>query len=144
MFSFQSLDTKVKTNVIFAVHTYLDESKSPMKFKYTNINVGNSMDAPSGKFTCKVPGYYQFSFFLRMNPDKDGDLSVRLEKTYANGGVTSWYATDADIKERVYGSLSFSWIVELDRSDSVTLNAYWGKPATGNPAKFSGHLLWST
>ena len=144
IFSFKSLDTKVNTNVIFAVEKFLDKSKFPMKFKNTIINLGNSMDAKSGTFTCKVPGYYEFSFHGRMYPDGAGDILVRLDKSTPNGVVTKFYAWDDRNKNREWGIGSSSWIVKLDRSDTITMNAHWGTPPSGEDALFSGHLIWST
>ena len=133
----------MNTNVIFAVYKYLDESNSPMKFKDTFINVGNSMDAESGIFTCEVPGYYKFSFDGTRKPDRDGDIRVRLRKSKANGTITNFDALGDRNKNREWGTTSFSWIVNLDRSDTITLNAFFGTHEANYYALFSGHLIWS-
>ena len=83
------------------------------------VNNGNTYDLSSGIFTAPKPGVYEFSVSVYI----DGSSSwhrVGIEKNNANELSFGSYARE---KNDNTGTVSFTWIMQLNQADTMRLKA---------------------
>ena len=103
-------------------------------------NIGNSFDLESGEFKTPLGGVYEFSFALSRD-DEPGTSYIIVEK---NGYKNMQFITNSNSDE--YGTLSFSWFMELEKDDEIRLKVkdepfYASSTANGI---FNGKYVGST
>ena len=84
-------------------------------FTTTHSNIGADFNVATGKFTCRIPGIYSFSFhimFVRESPNGQ----IQLQKN--NQGIVSVYH-DGDAQ--TYATESNGAILQLEVGDEVLL-----------------------
>ena len=119
-----------RTPVIFSA--YISPSSGSKKFtngtvikpyKGFKTNIGSSFNLEEGEFTAPVEGVYEFSFAISRNTDK-GTCYIIVEK---NSAKNLQFIADADSGE--LDTLSFSWFLELEKSDKIRLKVANNSPS---------------
>ncbi|XP_036040896.1 complement C1q tumor necrosis factor-related protein 4 isoform X3 [Onychomys torridus] len=115
-------------------------SEMAVTFDKVYVNIGGDFDAASGRFRCRVPGAYFFSFTAGKAPHKS--LSVMLVR---NRDEVQALAFDEQRRPGARRAASQSAMLQLDYGDTVWLRLH-GAPqyALGAPgATFSGYLVYA-
>lgn len=115
-------------------------SEMAVTFDKVYVNIGGDFDAATGRFRCRVPGAYFFSFTAGKAPHKS--LSVMLVR---NRDEVQALAFDEQRRPGARRAASQSAMLQLDYGDTVWLRLH-GAPqyALGAPgATFSGYLVYA-
>ncbi|XP_013369504.1 PREDICTED: complement C1q tumor necrosis factor-related protein 4 [Chinchilla lanigera] len=115
-------------------------SEMAVTFDKVLVNIGGDFDAATGRFRCRVPGAYFFSFTAGKAPHKS--LSVMLVR---NRDEVQALAFDEQRRPGTRRAASQSAMLQLDYGDTVWLRLH-GAPqyALGSPgATFSGYLVYA-
>lgn len=115
-------------------------SEMAVTFDKVYVNIGGDFDAATGRFRCRVPGAYFFSFTAGKAPHKS--LSVMLVR---NRDEVQALAYDEQRRPGARRAASQSAMLQLDYGDTVWLRLH-GAPqyALGAPgATFSGYLVYA-
>ncbi|KAM5248091.1 complement C1q tumor necrosis factor-related protein 4 [Ctenodactylus gundi] len=115
-------------------------SEMAVTFDKVYVNIGGDFDAATGRFRCRVPGAYFFSFTAGKAPHKS--LSVMLVR---NRDEVQALAFDEQRRPGARRAASQSAMLQLDYGDTVWLRLH-GSPqyALGAPgATFSGYLVYA-
>ncbi|XP_070284106.1 complement C1q tumor necrosis factor-related protein 4 [Myotis yumanensis] len=116
------------------------ETEMAVTFDKVYVNIGGDFDAATGRFRCRVPGAYFFSFTAGKAPHKS--LSVMLVR---NRDEVQALAFDEQRRPGARRAASQSAMLQLDYGDAVWLRLH-GAPqyALGAPgATFSGYLVYA-
>ena len=84
------------------------------------VNNGNTYDLSSGIFTAPKPGVYEFSVSVDVYTGIGGWHSIGIEKNNANELTFGSYARETNDNT---GTLSFTWIMQLNQADTIRLKA---------------------
>lgn len=114
-------------------------SEMPVTFDRVSVNIGGDFDAATGRFRCRVPGAYFFSFTAGKAPRRS--LSVMLVR---NRDEVQALAFDEQRRPGTRRAASQSALLQLAYGDTVWLRMHGSaKYALGAPgATFSGYLVY--
>ena len=105
------------------------------------VNNGNTYDLSSGIFTAPKPGVYEFSASVNRWGDSVDWARVGIEKNNANELTFGAYARETNDNT---GTLSFTWIMQLNQADTIRLKALQEIWCTSNAnCVFSGKFIRS-
>ena len=82
------------------------------------VNNGNAYDLSSGIFTAPKPGVYEFSASVYRGYNPTDWARVGIEKNNANELTFGAYLQNDNA-----GTLSFTWIMQLNQADTIRLKA---------------------
>ena len=107
-----------------------------MKFNDVSLNIGNSYNPSTGKFTAPVDGIYQISFsYLQKNAYQSHVQLIKDGNTY----------TELHANHKNYDQLSKTVLIQLKKSQTVWVRlvkgstyAVYGK---GRYTTFGGYLI---
>ncbi|XP_059565369.1 complement C1q tumor necrosis factor-related protein 4 [Myotis daubentonii] len=116
------------------------ETEMAVTFDKVYVNIGGDFDAATGRFRCRVPGAYFFSFTAGKAPHKS--LSVMLVR---NRDEVQALAFDEQRRPGARRAASQSAMLQLDYGDAVWLRLHRAPQyALGAPgATFSGYLVYA-
>ncbi|KAI4876446.1 hypothetical protein NFI96_034176, partial [Prochilodus magdalenae] len=112
-----------------------------LRFDDVVTNIGNNYDSSSGKFVCKVPGTYFFTYNVLM---RGGDGTSMWADLLKNGQVRA--SAIAQDQDQSYDYASNTVILHLDPGDEIFIKLDGGKAHGGNSNKYStfaGFILYS-
>ncbi|XP_053476148.1 C1q-related factor-like isoform X2 [Ictalurus furcatus] len=112
-----------------------------LRFDDVVTNIGNNYDGASGKFVCKVPGTYFFTYNVLM---RGGDGTSMWADLVKNGQVRA--SAIAQDQDQSYDYASNTVILHLDPGDEIFIKLDGGKAHGGNSNKYStfaGFILYS-
>uniref|UniRef100_A0A4W4FE11 C1q domain-containing protein n=1 Tax=Electrophorus electricus TaxID=8005 RepID=A0A4W4FE11_ELEEL len=112
-----------------------------LRFDDVVTNIGNNYDSSSGKFVCKTPGTYFFTYNVLM---RGGDGTSMWADLLKNGQVRA--SAIAQDQDQSYDYASNTVILHLDPGDEIFIKLDGGKAHGGNSNKystFSGFILYS-
>ena len=90
-------------------------------FQGVYVNNGNAYDLSSGIYTAPKSGVYEFSAAVeRGSSPASGWARVGIEKNNANELIFGAYAREESDNS---GTLSFTWIIQLNQADTIRLKA---------------------
>ena len=106
-------------------------------------NIGNGMDASTGKFTAPTSGLYMFTFSAVSANKNTAEVTIQVQK---NGSRIFVIDDEEDQKSGAdERNIAYSWMFDLSNGDTVYLSMHTGGLHTdsGNQdqAHFTGHLL---
>ncbi|XP_033120313.1 complement C1q tumor necrosis factor-related protein 7-like [Anneissia japonica] len=114
---------------------------SPIKFRYTNVNIGSHYSLSTGKFVCKIPGTYVFSYAVTK---KSGNVDLFVEIRHNGNVVIRSYDNNPN-----HATMSNTVIRNLALNDEVwvqptrtTSNSFYYNYQRMN--SFSGFLLYES
>ncbi|XP_054999170.1 complement C1q tumor necrosis factor-related protein 4 [Sorex araneus] len=115
-------------------------SELAVTFDKVYVNIGGDFDPATGRFRCRVPGAYFFSFTAGKAPHKS--LSVMLVR---NRDEVQALAFDEQRRPGARRGASQSALLQLDYGDAVWLRLHAApRYALGAPgATFSGYLVYA-
>ncbi|KAK3551503.1 hypothetical protein QTP70_017366, partial [Hemibagrus guttatus] len=112
-----------------------------LRFDDVVTNIGNHYDGATGKFVCKVPGTYFFTYNVLM---RGGDGTSMWADLVKNGQVRA--SAIAQDQDQSYDYASNTVILHLDPGDEIFIKLDGGKAHGGNSNKYStfaGFILYS-
>ncbi|XP_012674544.2 C1q-related factor-like [Clupea harengus] len=112
-----------------------------LKFDDIVTNLGSNYDGASGKFVCKIPGTYYFTYNVLM---RGGDGTSMWADLLKNGQVRA--SSIAQDQDQSYDYASNSAVLHLDAGDEVFIKLDGGKAHGGNSNKYStftGFILFA-
>ncbi|XP_041937787.1 C1q-related factor-like [Alosa sapidissima] len=112
-----------------------------LKFDDIVTNLGGNYDGASGKFVCKIPGTYFFTYNVLM---RGGDGTSMWADLLKNGQVRA--SSIAQDQDQSYDYASNSVVLHLDAGDEVFIKLDGGKAHGGNSNKYStftGFILFA-
>lgn len=115
----------------------LGDSTTPsgrtLVFRQVTYNGQSHYSTQTGKFTCQVPGVYQFDFFCvaYRNP---GKVQLKRNGVVVTSGVPSY----GDGRVTYTGDT----VVRLEPGDQVWLEAFRGSSGLLADSFFTGHILF--
>ncbi|KAL2078315.1 hypothetical protein ACEWY4_026000 [Coilia grayii] len=112
-----------------------------LKFDDIVTNLGGNYDGASGKFVCKIPGTYFFTYNVLM---RGGDGTSMWADLLKNVQVRA--SAIAQDQDQSYDYASNSVVLHLDAGDEVYIKLDGGKAHGGNSNKystFSGFILFA-
>ncbi|XP_077977527.1 uncharacterized protein LOC144433091 [Glandiceps talaboti] len=110
-------------------------------FSKALTNIGGNFKYQNGKFTCKYPGTYFFTFNAR-KPKTETTVQVDLELN----GTTQVSIHETDDQRQHGDTGSVSCILNLKQGDQVYLRLVLGSSlevGTNKPITFSGYLMFA-
>ncbi|KAM9488275.1 complement C1q-like protein 3 [Clarias gariepinus] len=116
------------------------EGYEVLRFDDVVTNIGNNYDGASGKFVCKVPGTYFFTYNVLM---RGGDGTSMWADLVKNGQVRA--SAIAQDQDQSYDYASNTVILHLDPGDEIFIKLDGGKAHGGNSNKYStfaGFMLY--
>ncbi|XP_062382518.1 C1q-related factor-like [Sardina pilchardus] len=117
------------------------EGYDVLKFDDIVTNLGGNYDGASGKFVCKIPGTYFFTYNVLM---RGGDGTSMWADLLKNGQVRA--SSIAQDQDQSYDYASNSVVLHLDAGDEVFIKLDGGKAHGGNSNKYStftGFILFA-
>ena len=115
-----------------------------LTFSKSLINIGNVFDRT--EFTCRMDGYYEFSFAGTGYHSSESHIYVYIQKNGEN--VLVFYdREDDDSSTNSYFLMSFSWQMELKSGDKVRLrqtsskNGFYIADSSGTYHIFNGKYI---
>ncbi|TSL82540.1 Complement C1q-like protein 3 [Bagarius yarrelli] len=111
-----------------------------LRFDDVVTNIGNNYDGATGKFVCKVPGTYFFTYNVLM---RGGDGTSMWADLVKNGQVRA--SAIAQDQDQSYDYASNTVILHLDPGDEIFVKLDGGKAHGGNSNKYStfaGFILY--
>ncbi|KAK7118704.1 hypothetical protein R3I94_022261 [Phoxinus phoxinus] len=117
------------------------EGYEVLRFDDVVTNIGNNYDGSTGKFVCKVPGTYFFTYNVLM---RGGDGTSMWADLMKNGQVRA--SAIAQDQDQSYDYASNTAILHLDPGDEIFIKLDGGKAHGGNSNKYStfaGFILYS-
>ncbi|XP_028825402.1 C1q-related factor-like [Denticeps clupeoides] len=112
-----------------------------LKFDDVVTNLGGNYDPAVGKFLCKIPGTYFFTYNVLM---RGGDGTSMWADLCKNGQVRA--SAIAQDQDQSYDYASNSVVLHLDAGDEIFIKLDGGKAHGGNSNKystFSGFILFA-
>lgn len=112
-----------------------------LRFDDVVTNIGNNYDGATGKFVCKVPGTYFFTYNVLM---RGGDGTSMWADLMKNTQVRA--SAIAQDQDQSYDYASNTVILHLDPGDEIYIKLDGGKAHGGNSNKYStfaGFILYS-
>ncbi|KAI7792899.1 C1q-related factor-like isoform X1 [Triplophysa rosa] len=117
------------------------EGYEVLRFDDVVTNIGNNYYGSTGKFVCKVPGTYFFTYNVLM---RGGDGTSMWADLLKNGQVRA--SAIAQDQDQSYDYASNTVILHLDPGDEIFIKLDGGKAHGGKSNKystFSGFILYS-
>ncbi|XP_056307205.1 C1q-related factor-like [Danio aesculapii] len=117
------------------------EGYEVLRFDDVVTNIGNNYDGATGKFVCKVPGTYFFTYNVLM---RGGDGTSMWADLMKNTQVRA--SAIAQDQDQSYDYASNTVILHLDPGDEICIKLDGGKAHGGNSNKYStfaGFILYS-
>ncbi|KAI5105716.1 C1q-related factor, partial [Silurus meridionalis] len=117
------------------------EGYEVLRFDDVVTNIGNNYNGATGKFLCKVPGTYFFTYHVLM---RGGDGTSMWADLVKNGQVRA--SAIAQDQDQSYDYASNTVILHLDPGDEIFIKLDGGKAHGGNSNKYStfaGFILYS-
>ena len=132
--------------VIFAaVRTSSGDMGSSGTITYDSLttNIGNGMDASTGKFTAPTSGLYMFTFSGISASKNTAEVTIRVKK---NDSIIFLIDDEEDKKSGANErNIAYSWMFDLSMDDTVYLTMYSGglhaESHNNDQVHFTGHLL---
>ena len=121
----------------------MGSSSGTITYDSLTTNIGNGMDASTGKFTAPTSGLYMFTFSAVSAHTNTAEVTIYVYKN-----STSIFLID-DEEDKKSGAnernIAYSWMFDLSMGDTVSLvMGSGGLHAEGgntDQAHFTGHLL---
>lgn len=95
----------------------------------------NDYNTETGQFICRVPGVYDFTFFLTSSRNV-GTVTLQHNRTVVLSSIAS---------EQVPGRLTYSGqtVLQLNQGSRIHLEATLGSSGLATDSYFIGHLLFT-
>ena len=119
-----------------------DINSGTITYDSLTTNIGNGMDASTGKFTAPTSGLYMFTFSGISASKNTAEVTIQVWKNDSRIFVID------DEEDKKSGAnernIAYSWMFDLSMGDTVHLTISGGLHAEGgnsDQAHFTGHLL---
>ena len=122
----------------------MGSSSGTITYDSLTTNIGNGMDASTGKFTAPTSGLYMFTFSAVSANKNTAEVTIQVQK---NGSRIFVIDDEEDKKSGANErNIAYSWMFDLSMGETVYLTMYSGglHADVGNShdqTHFTGHLL---